>query len=419
MATNIVRIRQAAVVQARTSRRTGLTELNVKSRGRAGQTIWDDDIKGLGVRITTNGARTFVWTRMLDGRNIRIALDAVGAITLREARTIAEGYNAAWARGEDPRVALETARESRRKAEDKGPTLEAAYEAYVNRLRAKGGRPSTLKDYSNLWRHVEEKLRKTPIKEITIDTLQKAVDTVAADTKGTVRKDGSVAVRKAGKATTARKLAVLFAAVLKVAGLGLNNPAKEVAVARPNVRTTRLRADEVHRLLAVLNARKGEVFADFILVALTTGARRGALEAMRWENIDLDAAIWTVPADWSKNHKELAVALPARAVEVLRARKAITEKSPWVWPSWKSKTGHIVNAEKPLAAFRSEAGVGKVSLHDLRRTLGSRLAISGANAATISKALGHLSPQSAKAYVHLDLEPVRDAMEKLFDAPQK
>ena len=70
-------------------------------------------------------------------------------------------------------------------------------------------------------------------------------------------------------------------------------------------------------------------------------------------------------------------------------------------------------AKKALTRLLKEAGVEtKLSMHDLRRTVGSRLAMSGANAATISAALGHLSPDSARAYVHLTTEPVRAAIEK-------
>jgi integrase len=82
----------------------------------------------------------------------------------------------------------------------------------------------------------------------------------------------------------------------------------------------------------------------------------------------------------------------------------------------------VVNPEKPWRAFLKAADIKeRVSLHDVRRTLGSTLANSGAGAAVISKALGHVSPQSARAYVHLDVEPARLAIEKalggLGDAP--
>ena len=143
-----------------------------------------------------------------------------------------------------------------------------------------------------------------------------------------------------------------------------------------------------------------------------TGARRGALQTMRWADLHLDDGVWTVPATWSKNGHELALALPGRAVEILRARQA-NASSQWVWPSQDSASKHVVEPRKALARVLKAAGVGaKISMHDLRRTVGSRLAMTGANAATIGAALGHVSPQSARAYVHLTTEPVKEAIEK-------
>ena len=72
---------------------------------------------------------------------------------------------------------------------------------------------------------------------------------------------------------------------------------------------------------------------------------------------------------------------------------ADTTTSQWVWPSETARDGHVAEPRKALTRLLKEAGVEtKLSMHDLRRTVGSRLAMSGANAATISAALGHLSP---------------------------
>jgi integrase len=56
------------------------------------------------------------------------------------------------------------------------------------------------------------------------------------------------------------------------------------------------------------------------------------------------------------------------------------------------------------------------TLHDVRRTLGSRLAIDGVAGQTISKVLGHVSPQSLKAYAHLDVAAGREAIERTMAA---
>ena len=105
--------------------------------------------------------------------------------------------------------------------------------------------------------------------------------------------------------------------------------------------------------------------------------------------------------------------LTSIAVSLLQRRQENPTRSPWVWPSALAKAGHVVNPEKPWRRFLRAAEIKEsVSLHDVRRTLGSNLAKSGAAAAVISKALGHVSPQSARAYVHLDVEPARAAIEK-------
>ncbi len=88
---------------------------------------------------------------------------------------------------------------------------------------------------------------------------------------------------------------------------------------------------------------------------------------------------------------------------------------PWVWPSADSETGHVVNPEKPWRRLLKAASVQEhTTLHDVRRTLGSRLAVSGVAGATISKVLGHISPQSLKAYAHLDVGTGSEAIDRVF-----
>ena len=68
----------------------------------------------------------------------------------------------------------------------------------------------------------------------------------------------------------------------------------------------------------------------------------------------------------------------------------------------------VAEPRKALNRLLKEAGVEtKLSMHDLRRTVGSRLAMSGANAATIGAALGHLSPDSARASGYHSVPSIR------------
>jgi integrase len=247
-----------------------------------------------------------------------------------------------------------------------------------------------------LWRlHIPDNLKRKPVAEITSHDLEHLKSRIGTKAK-----------------RTANKVIVLISAIMAKSGRRADNPALEVERFEEHVRTRRLNGEELARLWEALNGATEGLWTDFFKVLILTGARRAALCAMRWQDVDLEAGVWIVPAVWSKNKREMAIPLTAAAVNVLRRRRTERTKSPWVWPSEKARIGHVVNPEKPWRAFLRAAENNYVSLHDVRRTLGSSLANSGAAAATISKALGHVSPQSARAYVHLDVEPARPAIEK-------
>ena len=86
--------------------------------------------------------------------------------------------------------------------------------------------------------------------------------------------------------------------------------------------------------------------------------------------------------------------------------------SLWVFPSQKSKSGHIEEPRKARERLLKAAGIQNLWLHDLRRTFGSRLAETQASGAVIAAAMGHKSLQSARSYLHLQVDAVRDAMER-------
>ncbi|ESY31628.1 site-specific integrase [Mesorhizobium sp. LNJC391B00] len=355
--------------------------------------VLDLRVSGLAVRVRASGTKTYVWSKKVAGRPVRLSLGRVSGLRLDDARKAAERLNGQVAAGENPRAHRAAAKAA---AAMKAITLTDAFETFK---ASKQRRASTLSDYETVWRlHIPMALKSKPVADIVSADIEKIKQNLLV----------------AEKSRTAGKVIVMLGAIMNRAGRSHDNPARRVERPESKVRTRRLSAVEIVAILKVLDQRRGDLFADLIAIALLTGARRGALSAMRWSDLDLDAGLWTVPATWSKNRRELAIALPRRAVEILLARQQKRSRSPWCWPSKKSSTGHIVNPEKPLTSIIKAAGVSKVSMHDLRRTLGSRLAMTGAGAATITAALGHVSPQSARAYVHLDIDPVRAAVEKAF-----
>ena len=374
-------------------RRAALTEQRVASLRPAEKTTYinDERTAGLSVRVTPAGAKSYVYTKKINGRPLRITLGRVGGLRLDEARKAVEARNGDLAKGVD----IGAVHRARGAAEAKAITLNDAFVRYMN---VKKHKLTTKKDYEALWRlHVPSKLRQRRLGEVTSRDIEQLRDSLGAKHQ-----------------RTANKVVGLIGAIMSKSGRWADNPARGVDRYDEAVRTRRLSMDELERLWRALDAGD-DLWADFFKLLIVTGARRAALCAMRWQDVDLQVGVWTVPATWSKNHRELAIPLTDKAVEVLTGRIAKRPNLPWVWPSDESKTGHVVNPEKPWRRYLESAQITlHATLHDVRRTLGSRLANSGAASATITRALGHVSPQSARAYVHLDTEMVRDAVEKVY-----
>lgn len=382
--------------------RIALTEQRVSDLKARAKTYYANDTRmaGLSVRVTHRGVKSYVFTRKVNGRLVRITLGKAEALTLEAARKAAAVLNGDIAKQVD---IVATRKAARVQAAQKALTLADAFAAFKAQ---KQRRPSTLSDYETVWRlHVPEALKRRAVADIQQADIERVRTSIGKS-----------------KERTANKVVVLLAAILHKCGRMHDNPARGVERYQEKVRTRRLSQGELSTLWAALSARAGELWADFFRIMILTGARRAALCAMRWEDIDLHRGVWAVPHTWSKNKHELAVPLTTAAVDILKARWEARGRAsrPWVWPSDHAAGGHVVNPEKPWRSFLKAAAITeRATLHDVRRTLGSSLAKSGAPSATITKALGHVSPQSARAYVHLDVETARDAIEKALGAALK
>jgi integrase len=198
---------------------------------------------------------------------------------------------------------------------------------------------------------------------------------------------------------------------LNFAGKRNDNPAAGLLLFKQVSRRRRLSDEEAAKFKKALGTFE-PAWRNFFLLSLLTGVRRQSLLSMRWSDLDLARGRWIVPATWSKHGDEIIVPLTREAVSVLNSMRERRGTSLWVFPSPKSASGHI---EEPKAAWSRLLKAAKIEglrIHDLRRTFGSRLAETGANGAVIAAAMGHKSLQSARSYLHLQIDAVREAAER-------
>jgi len=148
-----------------------------------------------------------------------------------------------------------------------------------------------------------------------------------------------------------------------------------------------LDSDELRRLWRVLDGEDTYTAAIFRLQMLTA-QRGGEVRSIAWVDVDLDAGLWTIPAEKSKNGRSHRVPLSPPAITILRALPRLKD-SPWSFPSPRATTGRRETIAKATARIRQASGVDFWP-HDLRRSVASAMAAMGVSRLTVQKILNHI-----------------------------
>lgn len=191
------------------------------------------------------------------------------------------------------------------------------------------------------------------------------------------------------------------------------NPCRYVQKFKLKARERFLMPDEIERFKRSLLCEAQHI-QDLFWLCLLTGARRGNVQSMEWGEIDTTLAFWRIPPDKHKNDESHLIPLTAPALAILSRRKAVSA-SRYVFPS-KSASGHVVEPKRAWKRILKRAKISDLRIHDLRRTLGSYLAIKGESPYIIGKALGHIDQRSTAVYARLHLEPVRVALKNAHES---
>jgi integrase len=231
--------------------------------------------------------------------------------------------------------------------------------------------------------------------------------------------DGRAIYKSRGKprspATVNRYLAALsavftWAVRARITPKGFIHPVRDVAREKePPGRTRYLSDAERARLLQACKASSWPRMYLFCLMAITTGARRGELLALRWGNIDLGRKVAYV--ERSKNADKRTLPLVAAAIEQLQLFAGKPEEL--VFPAQR-------NPAAPMgvdAVWRKALEVAKlrgVRVHDMRHTTASYLAQSGASSLEIGAVLGHRSLAAVKRYSHLNAQHSAALVERVM-----
>lgn len=350
-------------------------------------TLHDGD--GLFLLVKTSGKKLWRFRYQRPGSSSRtnLSLGSYPALTLAAARQIRDQHLTTLAQGMDPQQQQEQASEQRQIELDSIFSTVAA-----NWFQIKSR--SVTEDYAkDIWRSLDKDVFPTigsiPVQEIKARTIVEALEPIKAR----------------GALETVRRLVQRVNEIMIYAvntGLIDANPASGVGMAfekpkKQNMPT--LRPEELPKLMRSLVMSNLSVSTRCLIEwQLLTLVRPSEASGARWVEIDLNAKLWTIPAERMKAKREHIVPLSTKALDILDVMKPISAHRQYIFPS-RNDPKKPMNSQTANAALKRIGYGGKLVAHGLRSIASTALNEAGMNPDVIEAALAHSDKNEVrKAY---------------------
>ena len=191
--------------------------------------------------------------------------------------------------------------------------------------------------------------------------------------------------------------------------VGLTSPAANIGKLDEPIRRVHLSEQEISDLLALAKLSTYRRMHGLILTALTSGARKGELQRMRWDNTNLEQKIAEVGTD-HKTGRYRTLILSDDVVSELKTYK-------------RHRTNALIfcgaNPYQPYderrewRRIRADLGLHDLHFHDLRHIAATRMLKAGASTLATSQVLGHADTRMlARRYGSLETITLKDVVEK-------
>ena len=407
---------------------------------------------GLFLRVLPSGHRSWLFVYGVDGARRKLSLGSATDVSLAAAREAASRERARVVSGVDPRVALmklEAEQAEERKAlaaaqlerERLASTFSEMFEAWMSNgvLRA----------------DANAELRRAFEKDVLPRLGDRAVNAITdTELRDVLRKVGRSRKRGRSAERLLAELRQMYRWAIKrqpwKSLLVDGNPAelvdaKQVVPAgyEPVIRERVLEPDEIRELRDIFSSslRQYETAQDrraadrpfrresqlALWICLGTGCRIGELLQARWEDVDLKARTWFVPAANTKTRVDWQVYLSGFALRQFKELHGLTggDSNPWCFPA-RQRDGHIdlktvskqvgdrqmsFKSRQPLQNRRNDDSLvlaggrnGEWTPHDLRRTAATMMQALGVSLDVIDRCQNHVIPGSKirRHYLHHD-----------------
>ncbi|KPQ02787.1 MAG: Site-specific recombinase XerD [Rhodobacteraceae bacterium HLUCCA12] len=374
--------------------------------------IFDTEVIGFAARVQASGTRSFTLDYRFAGRQRRMTIGRWPEWSVTAARERAKELRRRIDEGQDPLAAKEGLREA--------PRIKDMIDRYIREHLPKLAPANAGDQISMLKKMVEPAWGNRLVSDITKSDVAKFLDFVAEGRPRPCKQKPNNRARKLqGHKPTPVRANRVGEILRKMFTLAMewewraDNPAQGFHRRIEHARERFLSPEELTRLAAVLDKAEDQRAASIIRMCMLTGARLGEVRTARFEQFNLDYAIWSKAASTTKQRKIHRVPISQDVVAIVRQRQLVVPRgNPWLFP------GDAIG--KPVREIRrfwikvqKEAELPDVRIHDLRHTFASLLVSGGASLEIIGRLLGHSQMQTTQRYAHLMESPLRAGVDSV------
>lgn len=352
------------------------------------------DSHGLFLLVQPTGGKLWRFKYRVDGREKKLAIGPYPEIGLGEARRRRDEAREAMAAGKDP--AREKQRDKVRAKVEAENTFAAITAEFCEKRKRDGQRawaPATAKRCEYLLSILCGSIGNMPIAEIE-----------PADVLVAVRR-----IEGKGKLESARRTFQLAGSVFRyaVATARLkSDPTRDLkgALTSPTVTHYGAVIDPagVGELLRSIDGYEGQPITKFAMqLAPHVFVRPGELRHAEWSEIDLEGALWTIPASKTKMRKEHVVPLSCQAIAILKGVQSLTGQGGYVFPSVRTRRRPMSDNTINAGLRRLGYATDEMTAHGFRAMASTLLNESGKwNPDAIERALAHGDTDKVRAAYH-------------------
>ena len=355
--------------------------------------VWDDDLKGFGVRVHPSGRKVYIVKTRYRGKPVKVTIGPHGTVTPADARTRAAEIMSDARAGKHPAA--------RGRADADAPTMRELGKRFLDEYVPSHCKASTAAEYGrSVALFIDPKIGKLRVADIQRSD-------IAALHHG-MRETPYQANRTLGVLSKMFNLAGLWG--LRPDG---SNPCRHVKRFREEKRERFLSDREYRQLGEALkdverDGSEAPAAVAAVRLLMLTGCRLSEIQKLRWEHVHLDAGELRLP-DTKTGAKTVHLGEPAMAVLNGIDRK---DGNPWVIAGRKPSS-HLTDLQHPWRRIRARAGLDDVRIHDLRHSFASGGLLVGEGLPMIGKLLGHTQVQTTARYAHLANDPVKSAADRI------